>query len=263
MKKNNHVLLAGNWKMNFGRKETVQFLEQLPYSAKNSVVAQNSVTAQMRLYVPFLNLETALATTRRLQLPIQIGAQNVFSEKSGAFTGEISAPMLQEIGIEQVLIGHSERRQYFGETDDSVLKRTVGALNQGLEVLLCIGETLEQRNQNQTQAVLRTQLEKILKDPTCLAAMSKKLHLAYEPVWAIGTGVTATPAQAEEAHAFIRSLLSNALAETIAEATLLLYGGSVTPANFKELLSCPNINGGLVGGSSLKVESWSQLWDLI
>jgi triosephosphate isomerase len=255
MKKNNHVLLAGNWKMNFGPKETVAFLEKLPFAPK-------ATGAQMRLYVPYLSLDAALKTVQRLQLPIQIGAQNVYSEKSGAFTGEISAPMLQELGIEQALIGHSERRQFFGETNDSVLKRAVGALTQGLEVLVCVGETLEQRNQNQTEAILRAQLEKILKDPTCLGALSKKLHFAYEPVWAIGTGVTATPAQAEEAHLFIRGLLKAAVDEKTAESTLLLYGGSVTPANFKELLNCPNINGGLVGGASLKIDSWSQLWAL-
>jgi triosephosphate isomerase len=253
--RNKNILLAGNWKMNHGPKDTAQFLDSLAVSPK--------ANSQMRLYVPFVSLDTAVKTVESKKLPIQIGAQNIHFEKSGAFTGEISASMLKEIGITQALVGHSERRQYFGETNESVLKRTVGALTQGIEVLVCIGETLDQRNQNQTEKVIESQLTALLADDTCLQAFSKTLHIAYEPVWAIGTGVTATPAQAEEAHAFIRGLLTKKLGADQANATRILYGGSVTPANFKELLTCPNIDGGLVGGASVKVESWKQLWDLI
>ena len=249
------ILLAGNWKMNHGPKATAEFISALSIPAKAS-------GAQMRLYVPYVSLTTALKVASEKKLPLQIGAENIHFEKSGAFTGEISGPMLQEIGVEQVLVGHSERRQYFNETNETVLKRTVSALNQGFEVLVCIGETLSERNANQTEAILTEQLKLILADQTCLAAMSAKLHIAYEPVWAIGTGVTATPAQAEEAHAFIRKLLIQAAGESKANATHVLYGGSVTPANFQELLGCPNIDGGLVGGASLKLDSWTALWNL-
>ncbi len=250
------VLLAGNWKMNFGPKETAQFIETL-----SKEFGKKTSPSTMRLYVPYLDLQTALATAKELQLPIQMGAQNIHFEKSGAFTGEISASMLKEIGITQALVGHSERRQYFGETNETAMKRAASALEQGLEVLACIGETLNERNQNQTEAVLRSQLTPFLENATCAAALGERLHIAYEPVWAIGTGVTATPEQAETAHAFIRSLLEQKLG-AIAQKTKILYGGSVTPANFASLLNCPNIDGGLVGGASLKPDSWLQLWNL-
>ncbi len=251
----NGILLAGNWKMNFGKKETLQFLEALRIAPQ--------LNAQMRLYIPFLSLESARNFSEVNSLPLQIGAQNISGEKSGAFTGEVSASMLQEIGIEHALVGHSERRQFFGETNESVLKRTVGALTQGMEVLVCIGETLTERNADQTEAILSTQLKLLLADTVCKEAFGKKLHVAYEPVWAIGTGVTASPEQAETAHSFIRAQMTEKLGYSIANATRILYGGSVTPANFKELLACPNIDGGLVGGASLKIESWTQLWNLI
>ena len=249
------ILLAGNWKMNLGQQETKQFLDQLKILSKKNAI--------MRLYPPFLSMESALKSVQENALPIQIGAQNVHFEKAGAFTGEVSASMLKEIGIEQTLVGHSERRQFFGETNVSVLKRTVSALSQGMEVLVCIGETLTERNLNQTESVLITQLNGLLEDTTCKEHFGGKLHIAYEPVWAIGTGVTATPDQAESAHAFIRKLLTEKLGKPQAAATRILYGGSVTPTNFKELLACPNIDGGLVGGSSVKVESWTALWNLI
>ena len=251
------VLLAGNWKMNYGPKETLQFFEILSLPTPPS-----ASKAKMRLYVPYLSLETALRSAAAKKLAIEIGAQNIHSEKSGAFTGEISAPMLKEIGITQALVGHSERRQFFGETNASVLKRTVGALTQGMEVLVCIGETLDQRNEGKTESILSEQMKALLEDATCAEAFGKNLHIAYEPVWAIGTGVTATPAQAEAAHLFIRGLLIQRLGAERANATRILYGGSVTPANFKELLHCPNIDGGLVGGASLKLDSWTQLWSI-
>jgi triosephosphate isomerase len=250
------ILLAGNWKMNYGPKEARAFLTALAPALKSN--APNA-TKSMRLYVPTVTLASALQCVKEHQLPLEIGSQNVHFEKSGAFTGETSAAMLLEIGIHQALVGHSERRQYFGDTNETVLKRTASALTQGLEVLVCIGETLNERNAHQTENVLREQLTSILQDATCVAALGTKLHIAYEPVWAIGTGVTASPEQAESAHAFIRAMLPL----ESSEKTKLLYGGSVTPANFRELLNCPNIDGGLVGGASLKVENWAQLWNLI
>lgn len=249
------ILLAGNWKMNNGPSATAEFLNHLRLASKP--------TAQMRLYVPYVSLTTAVSVVRAKHLPLQIGAQNIHFEESGAFTGEISGPMLKEIGITQVLVGHSERRQFFNETDETVLKRTVSSLKQGFEVLICIGETLTERNANQTEQVLQRQLEKLLADDTCKLAFGKNLQIAYEPVWAIGTGVVASPAQAQAAHAFIRTQLHNTLGELVAQKVLILYGGSVNPANFKELLACSDIDGGLVGGASVKVESWNVLWNLI
>lgn len=250
--KSRGVLLAGNWKMNHTQKDTTAFLDALKIESKPG--------AQMRLYVPYLNLETAL---RKAHSGLQIGAQNVHFEKSGAFTAEVSCPMLKEIGVNQVLIGHSERRQYFGETNDTVLKRCVTALNEGFEVLVCVGETLHERNDGKMQSILEAQLIQLTSNETTRTAFGQKLHIAYEPVWAIGTGVTATPVQAAEAHAFIRNFLKTKISADCANATRILYGGSVTPANFKELLACADIDGGLVGGASLKIEGWTQLWTLI
>ncbi len=253
------VLLAGNWKMNHLQKETITFLEALAPTLKNAP----KTNSQMRIYAPALSLETAVKKVKMDSIPLQIGCQNAHYEKSGAFTGEVSIPMLKEIGVEQVLVGHSERRQYFGETNTTVLKRTVSALEQGMEVLVCVGETLEERNQGKMQSVLESQLELLVQNEISKSAFGKNLHIAYEPVWAIGTGVTATFAQAAEAHAFIRGLLSTKISSSCANATRIVYGGSVTPANFKELLTCSDIDGGLVGGASLKIESWTQLWTLI
>lgn len=255
MARKKSVLLAGNWKMNHGPKATREFLEALRINEKPG--------AQMRIYAPYLSLAQAQESAGSLKLPIEIGAQNIHFEKSGAFTGEISGPMLAEIGIRQVLIGHSERRQYFGETDETVLKRTESALSQGFEVLLCIGELLAERQADRTESVLQDQLSRILKSASCSEAFGERLHLAYEPVWAIGTGVVATPEQAETTHAHIRKLLQDAMGEARAEKTRILYGGSVTPVNFKELLNCPQIDGGLVGGASLKPDTWQALWELI
>lgn len=253
------VLLAGNWKMNHLQKDTIAFLDAMVPALQ----ASKKTNAQMRLYIPALSLEVAAKKTKTDSLPIQIGSQNTHFEKSGAFTGEISAPMLKEIGIDQTLVGHSERRQHFGETNETVLKRTISALEQGLEVLVCIGETLDERNAGKMETVLLTQLDLLVEQETSRNAFGKKLHIAYEPVWAIGTGVTASPAQAAEAHAYIRQLLEKRIGTETAQATKILYGGSVTPANFKELLACEDIDGGLVGGASLKTESWTQLWALI
>ncbi len=249
------ILLAGNWKMNHGPKAAREFLQKLELPKKDR--------AQARLYVPALSLTSAIASTQEKTLPLQIGAQNVHYEKSGAFTGEISGPMLSEIGINQVLIGHSERRQFFGETNESVLLKTKSALEQGFEVLLCIGELLSEREAGKTESVLTEQLVHVLENQECKTHFGGRLHLAYEPVWAIGTGVVATPEQAQSAHGFVRSLLTKSLGSEKAEDTRILYGGSVTPSNFKELLACPGIDGGLVGGASLRPESFRALWDLI
>ncbi len=255
MTSNPRILLAGNWKMNHGPKATREFLSRLDLPKKDG--------AQARIYVPCLSLPAALSAVEERRLPVQIGAQNIHYERSGAFTGEISGSMLSEIGIHQVLIGHSERRQYFAETNESILLKTRSALEQGFEVLLCIGELLSERESGRTETVLREQLVRVLQNEECKTHFGGRLHLAYEPVWAIGTGVVATPEQAEQAHSFIRSLLASSLGDSKARATKILYGGSVTPANFQELLACPGIDGGLVGGASLKPDSFRALWDLI
>lgn len=185
---------------------------------------------------------------------IQLGAQNMHFEKEGAFTGEISAGMLNDLGCRYVILGHSERRQYFGETDAIVNQKTLVALACNLTPIVCVGETLEQRESDQTQAVVATQIKGSLAGLNADQAAS--LVIAYEPVWAIGTGRTASPAQAEEVHAQIRGLLSELFGET-AEQIRIQYGGSVKPDNAAELMSQPNIDGALVGGASLKADSFA------
>ena len=255
MNRKKSVLLAGNWKMNHGPQATREFFRSFKASSK--------ANATLRLYPSFLSLETAFQAAKESGVPAQIGAQNLHAEKSGAFTGEVSGAMLREVGVDQVLIGHSERRQYFGETDELLLKKTQSALSQGFEVLFCIGELLSEREGGMTQGVLQEQLIRILQDPICKEAFGSKLQVAYEPVWAIGTGVVATPEQAQTTHSFIRKLLSEKLGNERAQMTKILYGGSVTPTNFKDLLNCADIDGGLVGGASLKPDSFQALWELI
>jgi triosephosphate isomerase len=178
-----------------------------------------------------------------------VGGQNLFWEKSGAYTGEISGPMLAAAGCQYVIVGHSERRQYFGETDETVNKRIKAALAAGLKVIFCVGETRAERENNQTEAVVRKQTEGGLKGFS--AAEVAALTIAYEPVWAIGTGLTATPAQAQEVHKFIRALIGSLFNGETAAAVRIQYGGSVKADNAKELLSQPDIDGALVGGASL------------
>lgn len=185
---------------------------------------------------------------------IAVGAQNMHFEPSGAYTGEISAEMLREQYCRYVILGHSERRQYFGETDSLVNKKTVAALAAGLKPIVCVGETLEEREADKIEEVIRTQIN------GGLAGLSdadlKNVVIAYEPVWAIGTGKTATPEQAQEVHAFIRSLLAGLSSQAVADAVRIQYGGSMKPANAAELLSKPDIDGGLIGGAALDAPSF-------
>jgi triosephosphate isomerase len=209
-----------------------------------------------------LTLETAKRLSVEAPFPVCVAAQNAHWEKKGAFTGEVSGPMLKELGIEWVLIGHSERRQFFGETDETVRKRSESLLEQGFKTIICIGETRAEREAGKTSEVLIRQMVGVCPEAgkgvaACLA--TGRVVFAYEPVWAIGTGLTASPEQAEEAHALIRSLLKKNFDEEAAAKTLLLYGGSVTPENIDGLLACPNVDGGLVGGASLKPESFLAL----
>lgn len=245
------IFIAGNWKMNHGVQETVHFFEVLRLRW-DSLLSSTTREAFQKKYLkaciipPFVCLERAQQLAHPLQ--ITIAAQNASGEKQGAFTGEVSGPMLRELGIDTVLIGHSERRQYFGETDELVQKRLEGLLNQGFHVILCIGETQEERQRGDTFGVLKKQLG-ILDALEILRVNSEstqRLTIAYEPVWAIGTGVAATPEQAEEVHRWIRGEL--------AERVFILYGGSVTPKNLAAFLKQPNIDGALVGGASLDPE---------
>ena len=223
------MLIAGNWKMFKGPQETRAFVESFRPPEGVDVV----------LCPPFVSLGAALDG------PHAIYAQNVHWEGSGAYTGEVSPAMLLELGVEGTLVGHSERRQLFGETDEMVARRARAALEAGLGVIACVGETLEQRESGDTELVLKIQVEAI----AFAAGEHEKLVVAYEPVWAIGTGKTATPEQAEEAHLFIKGLID----------TPVLYGGSVKPENAAELLARPSIDGALVGGASLDPDSFAAI----
>ncbi len=251
------TIIAGNWKMNHTRATTRQFGEAVRLgwksvlSEKTRAAISNQKLAPL-IFPPFLAIDEAKSALNGT--PVAIGAQNVHFEEKGAFTGEISGLMLKEIGIDWTLVGHSERRQYFGETDESVRKRTESHLRQGFQVVFCYGETRSEREDGRTQSILERQLSNGLP-----AEWNERLVLAYEPVWAIGTGLTASPEQAEEAHAFSRDLLIERYGREAAAKTKILYGGSVTPENGAGLLSQPNVDGGLVGGASLKAESFLQL----
>ncbi len=254
---NRGVLIAGNWKMNHGVKATADFASAVKSSWK-SVLSEKTRAAISSgklgalLFPPATSLQTAVHEFTGMN--ISVGAQNVHFEEKGAFTGEISGQMLKEIGIETTLVGHSERRQYFGETDATVKKRAESHLRQGFAVVLCYGETRTEREAGEMKSVLERQLRDGLPD-----AWNTRLILAYEPVWAIGTGLTASPEQAEEAHAYSREILVKRYGAENAAKIKILYGGSVTPENVKALLSQANVDGGLVGGASLKPESFLAL----
>jgi len=189
--------------------------------------------------------------------PIRLAAQNLYWEEKGAFTGEVSPLMLKEVGCDYVIIGHSERRQFFGETDETVNRRIKAALAQGLKVIFCIGETLREREGEKTFSVIESQVEGGLKGLD--DKKMRNMAIAYEPVWAIGTGKTATPEQAEEVHRFIREKLEKLYSREVSEEIRIQYGGSVTPENIKGLMNQPNIDGALVGGASLKAETFSKI----
>ena len=244
------AVIAGNWKMNKTRPEAKELLE-----AVKPLVANAEGKVEVIACVPFTNLETAVNVTAGSN--VKVGAENVHFEKSGAFTGEISADMLTEIGVEYVVIGHSERRQYFGETDETVNKRTLAALNAGLKPIVCVGELLWERDCNITEEVIARQIKLDLWSVT--AEQVKNVVIAYEPVWAIGTGKVATPAQAQEVCAFIRTQLAKLYGQDVADAVTIQYGGSMNAANCAELLAQPDIDGGLIGGASLKANDFNTI----
>jgi len=225
------MLIAGNWKMYKGPAETAEFCLGLR--------EQELTGVDLVVCPPFVSLAVAVQLLAGTE--IAVAAQNVHWDAEGAYTGEVSAEMLRELGVYGAIVGHSERRQYFGETDDTVARRVHAALEAGLFVIACIGETEAEREQGATEDVLRRQLAVLEPDDN--------LVLAYEPVWAIGTGKTATPATAQEAHAFVKSLLD----------APVLYGGSVKPDNAAELLGQPDVDGALVGGASLELQSFTAI----
>ena len=242
------AIIAGNWKMNKTRPEAKELLEAI-----KPLVANADGKVEVVACVPFTNLETAVNATAGSN--IKIGAENVHFEKSGAFTGEISADMLTEIGVTYVVIGHSERRQYFAETDETVNKRTKAALAAGLLPIVCVGEMLAEREAGITSEIVGKQIKLDLAGLT--AEDVKKTVIAYEPVWAIGTGKTATADQAEEVCAFIRATIASLYDQATADAVTIQYGGSMNAKNCAELLAKPNVDGGLIGGASLKADDFN------
>ncbi len=239
-------IIAGNWKMNKTRIEAEQLINALIPLVKGT---KNTVV----ICVPFTDLCKAVKLTKGTN--IHVGAQNCHWKESGAFTGEIAPSMLTELGVEYVVIGHSERRTYFGETDATVLARTKAALAAGLKPIVCIGETLEERNSGNMEKVLQRQVREGFKDVT--EEELANIVVAYEPVWAIGTGVTATDEQANDAIAFVRSVFADMYGKEAAEKLYIQYGGSMNDKNAEGLLNMSEIDGGLIGGASLVAEKFA------
>ena len=242
-------VIAANWKMYKNAAETRAFLEKL------APLVAGSAHAEVVACAPYVDLPAAIEAAKNTN--IEIGAQDVFWLKEGAYTGEISAPMLAAIGCRWVIIGHSERRQYFGETDDTVFKKTIAALEAGLKPIVCVGEKLEERESGSTEAVLAAQFAGGIAglDPEQFA----RIVIAYEPVWAIGTGKTATPEIAADAHRFLRDKIRGHFGAEPATACRILYGGSVKPDNVKGLMAQPELDGALVGGASLDPASFASI----
>jgi len=246
---NQKPFIAGNWKMHKTIPEAVEIVKALKEATPELT------DAELVVIPPF----TALSEVKKVieGTSIQLGAQNLFWEEKGAFTGEVSAPMLKDAGCRYVIIGHSERRQYFGETDETVNKKVKAALAHELISIMCIGESLEEKEKGKTIDKVETQIN------SGLEGLGKeeirRILIAYEPIWAIGTGLTATPSQAQEVHSFIREKLAEKYGNETASCAIILYGGSVKPTNTYSLLKENNINGALVGGASLEAASFIQI----
>ena len=239
-------VIAGNWKMNMNLHQSQKLVSEII----NGLGKDNK--AEVILCPPFTSLNEVNFLLKGT--PVKLGAQNMYYEESGAYTAEISADMLKSVGCEYVILGHSERRVIFNESDELINKKIKTALSKELKPIFCIGELLEQRESGETMKVVSSQIEKGLEGIT--AEQMKNIIIAYEPVWAIGTGKTATPQQAQEVHSFIRELVAKKFATTVAENLIIQYGGSVKPDNSGELLSQKDIDGALVGGACLKADSF-------
>ncbi|TKD62304.1 triose-phosphate isomerase [Flavobacterium sp. ASW18X] len=238
-------IVAGNWKMNKNLAETETLLSELAAKLPDT-------KAEVIVAPTFVNLASAVKALDASD--IQVAAQNMHFESNGAFTGEISADMLLNIGVDTVILGHSERRSIFGEDDALLLKKVETALAKNMKVIFCFGEELEDRKTEKHFEVVASQLKNVLFG--LAPEQWSKIILAYEPVWAIGTGETASPEQAQEMHAFIRKTIADAVTPTVAENVTILYGGSVKPANAKDIFSKPDVDGGLIGGASLKSDDF-------
>ena len=241
-------VIAGNWKMNMLPDEAINYITELTPLVKDT---ENEVI----LCVPYTDLFYSLLNAQGTN--IKIGAQNMHWEEKGAYTGEVSAKMLKSIGVEYVIIGHSERRQYFAETDETVNKKIKSALANDLKPIICVGETLEEREQGITEKIITNQIEKALAEIP--GTDLEKIIIAYEPIWAIGTGKTATKEDANDTIKQIRNKLSKMYGQNEANGVIIQYGGSVKASNAKELFEMSDIDGGLVGGASLKADEFSKI----
>ncbi|PCI07691.1 MAG: triose-phosphate isomerase [Flavobacteriaceae bacterium] len=244
-------IVAGNWKMNKTYQESKVLVKELKKGIKNIKLDNTRVI----IAPPFTNLQNASKKTK--DSSVEIAAQNMCAKESGAFTGEISASMIKSIHVDLVVLGHSERREYFGETDASLAAKVDTALKNDLEIIFCFGEVLEDRKSGNHFKIVEEQIKKALFHLN--SDDWKNIILAYEPVWAIGTGETASPEQAQEMHAFIRELVAQRYISDVAEEVSILYGGSVKPANAEEIFSKPDVDGGLIGGAALKSEDFLAL----
>ena len=241
-------VIAGNWKMNMLPNETIQFIEELAPLVKDT-------EHEVILCVPYTDLFYALLTAQNTN--IKIGAQNMHFAENGAFTGEVSGKMLKSINVEYVIIGHSERRQYFNETDESVNKKVKAAFENGLKPIVCVGETLEQREAGKVEEIITNQTKLALEELT--NEQVENTIIAYEPIWAIGTGKTATKEDANDAVKGIRNKIAEIYGQNTADRVIIQYGGSVKSSNAKELFSMSDIDGALVGGASLKADEFSKI----
>ncbi len=243
-------IVAGNWKMYKDKNETIELISQLKEKLKES-----NLDVEIVICPPFTSIELAGELIKNS--PIHLGAQNMHSEMEGAFTGEVSAKMLKSFGVEYVILGHSERRTYFKESNEFINQKIKRAIEFNLKPIFCLGETLEEREKGKTFEIVDDQLTK------GLAGISRfdldKIVIAYEPVWAIGTGKTATPEQAQEVHSFLREKLAQLYDSEISTITKILYGGSVKPENARDLFKQPDIDGGLIGGACLKADLFYQI----
>ena len=245
--KKRRKVIAGNWKMNMTPTEAKELAKGVYEQVKGKKGCDVVVC------VPFVDIPAVAQIVKGTI--IKLGAQNVHFEEKGAYTGELSADMLKAVGCEYVIVGHSERRQYFAETDQTVNKRALAALNAGLKVIICVGESLQQREEGVTEELVRMQTKIALRDVT--AEQMANVVIAYEPIWAIGTGKTATADQAEEVCGQIRKVIGEVYGEAVAEATTVQYGGSMNAKNCEELLSKKDVDGGLIGGASLKAPDFA------
>ncbi|HLR25799.1 MAG TPA: triose-phosphate isomerase [Fodinibius sp.] len=246
-----NLLVAGNWKMNCGPQETSELLRGIKNSGDD--IPKN---VDVLVCPPMISLATASGELADGD-GIALGAQNVCPEDNGAFTGETSTQMLTEVGCSYVILGHSERRQYFGETDSTVNDKVLKSLQAGITPVICVGESLRQRKDDEHKLVVRKQIEAALVQVN--ESEAANLVIAYEPIWAIGTGETATPDQAQEMHKMIRSVLAGHYSKECAAEIQILYGGSMKPHNAEELMSRPDVDGGLIGGASLKASSFTDI----